>query len=65
MKICLWLGFMLVFSSLPGLFYNPLDLEMLIAGNLIILIASFMQKNNELVFLTLLMCFAQITRIAM
>jgi hypothetical protein len=65
MKICLWLGFVLVFSSLQGLLYNPLDLEMLIAGNLIILIASYMQRNNELVLLTLLMCFAQITRIAM
>jgi len=65
MKICLWLGFMLVFLSLQGLFYNPLDLEMLIIGNLIILIASWVQGNNELVLLTVLMCFAQITRLAM
>ena len=65
MKICLWLGFMLVFSSLQGLFYNPLDLEMLIAGNIIILFASWVQGNNELVLLTVLMCFAQITRLAM
>jgi hypothetical protein len=65
MKICLWLGFMLVFSSLQGLFYNPLDLEMLIAGNILILFASWVQGNNELVLLTVLMCFAQITRLAM
>lgn len=65
MKICLWLGFMLVFSSLQGLFYNPLDLEMLIAGNILILFASWLQGNNELVLLTVLMCFAQITRLAM
>ena len=64
MKICLWLGFMLVFSSLQGLFYNPLDLEMLIAGNILILFASWLQGNNELVLLTVLMCFAQITRLA-
>jgi len=40
-------------------------LEMLIAGNILILFASWVQGNNELVLLTVLMCFAQITRLAM
>ena len=62
-KFTLWIGFALVFFSLQGIVDLTLKIPFLIVGNLIILWISFLEMNKELMFLTLLMMLAQLTRL--
>lgn len=62
-KRILYLGFAFVFIALQGIFYNPFEIPLIIAGNICILISSIETKNKEMVLLTLLMMTAQLTRV--
>ena len=62
-KRILYLGFAFVFLALQGVFYNPFEIPLIIAGNICILISSIETKNKEMVLLTLLMMIAQLTRV--
>ena len=62
-KSILWLGFSMVFIALQGFYTIPLQLPLIIGGNLIILCISYLELNKELLILTVLMMIAQISRI--
>jgi hypothetical protein len=62
-KVILWLGFSMVFIALQGFYTIPLQLPLIIGGNLIILCISYLELNKELLILTVLMMIAQISRI--
>ena len=62
-KRILYLGFAFVFLALQGVFYNPFEIPLIIAGNICILISSIETKNKEMILLTLLMMIAQLTRV--
>ena len=62
-KSILWGGFLMVFFALQGIIELTLTIPLLIVGNLIILIYSYLELNKELMLLTILMCIAQLTRI--
>jgi hypothetical protein len=64
-KSILWLGFSMVFIALQGFFTIPLQLPLIIGGNLIILCISYLELNKELLILTVLMMIAQISRIGL
>lgn len=62
-KPILWIGFALVFFALQGIIELTLTIPLLIVGNLIIFMYSYLEMNKELMILTILMCIAQLTRI--
>ena len=62
-KSVLWVGFTMVFIALQGFYTIPLQLPLIIGGNLIILLISYLELNKELLILTVLMMIAQISRI--
>jgi len=62
-KSVLWIGFTMVFIALQGFYTIPLQLPLIIGGNLIILLISYLELNKELLILTVLMMIAQISRI--
>lgn len=62
-KSILWGGFLMVFFALQGIIELTLTIPLLIVGNLIILIYSYLELNKELMLLTILMGIAQLTRI--
>ena len=62
-KSILWGGFAMVFFALQGIIELTLTIPLLIVGNLIILIYSYLELNKELMLLTILMGIAQLTRI--
>jgi len=62
-KVILWGGFLMVFFALQGIVELTLTIPLLIVGNLIIFAYSFLERNKELMLLTVLMGIAQLTRI--
>ena len=62
-KSVLWVGFAMVFIALQGFYTIPLQLPLIIGGNLIILLISYLELNKELLILTVLMMIAQLSRI--
>ena len=62
-KSILWGGFLMVFFALQGIIELTFTIPLLIIGNLIILIYSYLELNKELMLLTILMGIAQLTRI--
>ena len=64
-KLLLWLGFAMVFIALQGFYTIPLQLPLIIGGNLIILLISYLELNKELLILTVLMMIAQLSRIGL
>jgi len=62
-KSVLWVGFTMVFIALQGFYTIPLQLPLIIGGNLIILLISYLELNKELLILTVLMMIAQLSRI--
>ena len=62
-KSILWGGFAMVFFALQGIIELTFTIPLLIVGNLIILIYSYLELNKELMLLTVLMGIAQLTRI--
>ena len=64
-KSILWLGFSMVFIALQGFYTIPLQLPLIIGGNLIILLISYLELNRELLILTVLMMIAQLSRVAL
>ena len=62
-KSVLWVGFTMVFIALQGFYTIPLQLPLIIWGNLIILLISYLELNKELLILTVLMMIAQLSRI--
>jgi len=64
-KSILWLGFSMVFIALQGFYTIPLQLPLIIGGNLIILCISYLELNKELLILTVLMMIAQLSRIGL
>jgi hypothetical protein len=62
-KSVLWIGFAMVFIALQGFYTIPLQLPLIIGGNLIILLISYLELNKELLILTVLMMIAQLSRI--
>ena len=62
-KSILWGGFLMVFFALQGIIELTFTIPLLIIGNLIILIYSYLELNKELMLLTVLMGIAQLTRI--
>jgi len=62
-KSVLWLGFAMVFISLQGFYTIPLQLPLIIGGNIIILLISYLELNKELLILTVLMMIAQLSRV--
>ena len=64
-KPLLWLGFSMVFIALQGFYTIPLQLPLIIGGNLIILCISYLELNRELLILTVLMMIAQLSRIGL
>ena len=64
-KSILWLGFSMVFIALQGFYTIPLQLPLIIGGNIIILCISYLELNKELLILTVLMMIAQLSRIGL
>ena len=64
-KSVLWLGFAMVFISLQGFYTIPLQLPLIIGGNIIILLISYLELNKELLILTVLMMIAQLSRVVL
>ena len=64
-KSVLWMGFAMVFIPLQGFYTIPLQLPLIIGGNLIILLISYLELNKELFILTVLMMIAQSSRIVL
>jgi hypothetical protein len=64
-KSLLWIGFAMVFIALQGFYTIPLQLPLIIGGNLIILLISYLELNKELLILTVLMMIAQLSRIVL
>ena len=62
-KSVLWVGFTMVFIALQGFYTIPLQLPLIIGGNLIILLISYLELNKELLILTVLMMIAKLSRI--
>ena len=62
-KVILWGGFLMAVFALQGIIELTLSIPLLIVGNLIILIYSYLELNKELMLLTVLMGIAQLTRI--
>ena len=64
-KSLLWIGFSMVFIALQGFYIIPLQLPLIIGGNLIILLISYLELNKELLILTILMMIAQLSRVVL
>jgi len=64
-KSLLWIGFSMVFIALQGFYTIPLQFPLIIGGNLIILLISYLELNRELLILTILMMIAQLSRVAL
>jgi hypothetical protein len=55
----------MVFIALQGFYTIPLQLPIIIGGNIIILCISYLELNKELLILTVLMMIAQLSRIGL
>ena len=64
-KSLLWIGFSMVFIALQGFYIIPLQLPLIIGGNLIILLISYLELKKELLILTVLMMIAQLSRVVL
>lgn len=64
-KSLLWIGFSMVFIALQGFYIIPVQLPLIIGGNLIILLISYLELNKELLILTVLMMIAQLSRVVL
>ena len=51
-KSLLWIGFSMVFIALQGFYIIPVQLPLIIGGNLIRLLISYLELNKELLILT-------------
>ena len=64
-KSLLWIGFSMVFIACQGFYIIPLQMPLIIGGNLIILLISYLELNKELLILTVLMMIAQLSRVVL